>query len=567
MAPSTALAKRPSPADTALMPPPPPPKRIKRPPKVIDEDTYTSALSHIIARDFFPGLLETESTQDYLDALDTGDDEWIDEAEKRVREILSTPRAGRRGVTMTPHTNGLATPRGGSWAGGTPMSTGNGSATPSRESAGDSATSQADAVNLNLSLSDFQRKYTSEDNESFNKVLDRQNTKHREKYRWLWNGNKIPSARQIAQAAHSQKLLTQSAANDKRDARFSTSGNDSASEAGTRLILRPSQDPDARPASISQIRPYEPRNTFMFQPESDISESHPHLTSTYQLSQEASHAPPKSVSYASTRLPTTSLLPSAEDNVPASPSLSAIDAAIAGHPRHRAFSTAAPSLASDAGDGGETPRVAGYKFVDAEPTSAELALQNAAQATSAAPSNAAETRSAKKVRDRNELLQHLLEINSSGGDGNRESATTGANLFSLQTKSRREDLHHRLVDKQLASKRAPLPGSISGSGSDRLAALRGDGAGKTGLATPKFLSSPVVSSRLGGLGDKTPTGRRARMEAGNLTPAAQSLYLKVGRTPGRGGGFDGRAGAGDADGERSARWTPKTLAGLRTRGP
>lgn len=560
MAPSTALAKRPSPADTALMPPPPPPKRIKRPPKVIDEDSYTSALSHIIARDFFPGLLETESTQDYLDALDTGDDEWIDEAEKRVREVLSTPQAGRRGVSMTPRTNDLATPRGGSWGGGTPMSTKNDAATPPLSTASTPTTSQLDAVNLNLSLSDFQRKYTSEDNESFNKVLDRQNTKHREKYRWPWNGNKIPSARQIAQAARSQKLLSQKAANDKRDARFSTTSHESTDNTETSLILRPSQDPDGRPASISQIRPYEPRNTFMFQPSSDISESHPHLPSIYQLSQEASYAPPKSVSYASTRLPTTTSDHAAEsDTVPESPSLSAIDAAIAGHPRHCSFSTAAPSAAfSEAGgrNGGETPRVAGYEFVDAEPTDEELALQRQSQSKTAATigTEVAETRAAKKVRDRNELLQHLLDINSSTGDGSGGSANAGPNLFNLQDKSRREDLHHRLVDKHLASKRAQT------AGSDRLAALRGDVTGRT--ATPKFLSSPVVSGRLSGVGEKTPGGRRTRINAGNLTPAAQSLYQKVGRTPVRSGGFDGSANGG----EESAGWTPKTLAGVRTRG-
>ena len=59
--------------DTDLMPPPPPSKKIKRPKKVIDEETYTEALSKIIARDFFPGLLESETQQEYLDALESKD--------------------------------------------------------------------------------------------------------------------------------------------------------------------------------------------------------------------------------------------------------------------------------------------------------------------------------------------------------------------------------------------------------------------------------------------------------------------------------------------------------------
>ena len=55
---STALTKRS--AAGALMPPPPAPKLIKRPSVVLDEDTYVSAVSHIIRRDFFPGLAESD---------------------------------------------------------------------------------------------------------------------------------------------------------------------------------------------------------------------------------------------------------------------------------------------------------------------------------------------------------------------------------------------------------------------------------------------------------------------------------------------------------------------------
>ena len=62
---SQALMRRSSGNDVALMPPPPF-KRIKRPPKVLDEDEYTQALSDIIARDYFPGLLESQAQHEYL---------------------------------------------------------------------------------------------------------------------------------------------------------------------------------------------------------------------------------------------------------------------------------------------------------------------------------------------------------------------------------------------------------------------------------------------------------------------------------------------------------------------
>src|SRR6266536_1898845 len=105
MASSQALTKRNH--ESSLMPPPPPPKRIKRPSKVLDEDDYTDALSKIIARDFFPGLVETQTQQEYLDALESKDKEWIETAGRRLTEVM-TPgpggrRArGRRGVSMTP---------------------------------------------------------------------------------------------------------------------------------------------------------------------------------------------------------------------------------------------------------------------------------------------------------------------------------------------------------------------------------------------------------------------------------------------------------------------------------
>jgi len=107
--------------DTQLMPPPPPPKRIKRPKNVLDEETYTDAISEIIARDFFPGLLETETQQEYLDALDSQDGTWINSAGRRLQQVM-TPgrRKGRRGTSIQTPLRAMDTPRG--FAGDTPMS-------------------------------------------------------------------------------------------------------------------------------------------------------------------------------------------------------------------------------------------------------------------------------------------------------------------------------------------------------------------------------------------------------------------------------------------------------------
>src|SRR2546421_505519 len=104
--------------DTELMPPPA--KRIKRPPKVLDEDSYTEALSEIIARDFFPGLLETQTQQEYLDALESHNNEWIASAKRKLTQVMTPgPRRGARGTSLQHPVLTSETPR--EYGGDTPM--------------------------------------------------------------------------------------------------------------------------------------------------------------------------------------------------------------------------------------------------------------------------------------------------------------------------------------------------------------------------------------------------------------------------------------------------------------
>src|SRR4051812_44787884 len=95
---STALTKRD--ASTALMPPPPAPKRIKRPNVVLDEDTYVTAVSHIIRRDFFPGLAEADAQRDYLNAVESKDRSWIREAGKKLTQVMTPVPGGKRKVSQ-----------------------------------------------------------------------------------------------------------------------------------------------------------------------------------------------------------------------------------------------------------------------------------------------------------------------------------------------------------------------------------------------------------------------------------------------------------------------------------
>lgn len=484
-APSQALAKRK--AETALMPPPPVPKRIKRPPKVLDEDTYTNALDYIVARDFFPGLLETEAQQEYIDALDSHNDEWIAEAGRKLTQVMTPGPDGRRMYTPKRGT-GFATPLRArvmedtprEWAGETPGS--------AREKEADSGRSKDDVELENMKkmgLGAFQAKYTSEDNESFNALLDRQNQKRASKYAWLWHGNKIPSGRQIAYREREQKLLEAS----KEPQRVRN--NDRA------LVKRDPEkdaDQDARKA-MPEHKAAAPRNALMFAPDS-IEDTH---STRAQEAEARSNMPPKQVLYNNTRLQPPSELNANASSIPPSPSLSAVNDALAGRPR--------PS-ASEAGyTGSETPRVNGYAFVDAEEPEPEPEPTPAADKS---------------------LLQKL----GITGDA-------GPNPFTIKTASKREELHHRLVDKTLKSKKEASGGGVV---NNRLSALKGEHGAANKTPTPKFASSPIVAGK-------------AR---GGLTPAAQRLFNKVGtpRAEGAWSAFGTSSSTPKTPGRDRVRWTP-----------
>jgi protein DGCR14 len=461
---SQALAKRST--DTTLMPPPPPPKRQKRPAKVLDEDVYTGALSHIIVRDFFPGLVESEAQQNYLNALESKNNEWIRDAGRELHQVMTPGPDGRRrlgrGTSFTPSRSfsGGETPR--RWVGATPGQT------PFTEAGGDHfAPEEKPGVDVNMSLGAFQAKYTSEDNESFNSLLDQQNEKRAANYAFFHTGNKIPTNRQIAYREREQKRL------ESGESAKSTALVVKSADGEERQLLaanRPSQDLDARPASVDSFpNRTGPRNTLMFGPDSveDI------VATRAQLSETRSNAAPRATNYAGTRF-APEVQPLA-DLIPPSPSMSAIDAAIAGRP--------IPTESEPGYTGAETPRVNGYAFVDAEPIPSELG-----QPVTDAEADAAEREAALALFPK--------------------ADESGPNLFTIHQRSKREDVHHRLVEKADQARRKGGRGRV-----EELAKL-GITPGRT--PTPKFKSAESLIS-----------GRRA------MTPAAKSLAEKL-RTPRKG---------------------------------
>ncbi|KAG5925937.1 hypothetical protein E4U53_003199 [Claviceps sorghi] len=306
-------------ADTDLMPAPPPIKKIKRPKKVLDEDYYTETLSRIIARDFFPGLLETQIQQEYLDAVESKDAAWISSAGLRLQHVM-TPARHFKQQSARFTTDGGRTP-----------TTVNGD-TPS--SAAPTMVTNKPRLDTNMSLSQFQSTYTSEDNESFYRLVDKQNQKKADKYAWLWRGNKLPSKQMIKQKEVSDKLsLTRGSLVDDGFERKS-------------LAIKDRHDRPARPDAWEAA----PQNSLMYQPQG-LDDG---VVTIAQRAEEASRMPPRSINYANTRAPQPNAI-----RRPPSPTMSAVKDAIAGKPRLR-------DQDSSVVGGDETPRVNGYSFVDDE---------------------------------------------------------------------------------------------------------------------------------------------------------------------------------------------------------
>ncbi|KKK26730.1 hypothetical protein ARAM_000278 [Aspergillus rambellii] len=474
---SQALTKRDS--ETSLMPPPPPPQRIKRPATVLDEDVYTDALSHIIARDYFPGLRESQVKQEYLDALDSKNQEWIASSRRKLRDLIMTPGRSRPrpdSRNMTPGFRGAGagagagalgdTPMG--WGGDTPVSVVSAVSTSSTTTTMTAQQTDPAPDVSKMGLLEFQAKYTGEDNESFNKLLDKQNAKRREKHAWLWNNNKIPSARQIAHRRREAKLI------EARGGKWKT-------DQEKQIAIK--TDLDARPAQPDTWKPAA-ENSLMFPP-SSVEDTHETIQ---QKAEAASRAGPKRVVYQNTRLAEAIFADGARSGPgtipPPSPSISAIQDAIAGRPR--------PTDSEAFYTGGETPRVNGYAFVDEDEPEPE-------------PTTTTTTTNDDDLR--------ML-----GGAGD-----TTPNPFQIKANRRREDLHHRMVDKAARTKRAEKIAQLTKT---PVSVIR------TGTSTPRFASSPKLD-----FGLRTPGQRLGQGGGGGgpntkmLTPAAQKLLSQVGSTP------------------------------------
>ncbi|XP_031491047.1 uncharacterized protein LOC116258085 [Nymphaea colorata] len=167
------------------------PLKRRRPshPIVLDEDTYIAAIEGIIERDFFPDIPKLHDRLDWLSAVRSGDPLQIRDAQLKILERRRASGGGSgsgRHATLTPRSVSVVTP----WTHDrTPDQRQESSI---EENASNPLAGEGDgaepAVDSSLSLDAFLRRYTSEDNDSFSKILEKVNRKRRERNRYLTEG-------------------------------------------------------------------------------------------------------------------------------------------------------------------------------------------------------------------------------------------------------------------------------------------------------------------------------------------------------------------------------------------
>ncbi|KAJ3496694.1 hypothetical protein NLJ89_g10449 [Agrocybe chaxingu] len=311
---------------------------------VLEEEEYTAALSHIIARDFFPSLVHLDATNEYLDALSTRDPHLINASVRRLEELSTPAPSTRRWVPQTP----LQTPLG--YTAETPQRTPipRGEPQPKRT-----------RYDTDMSLDNFQAQYTSEDNSSFTQILDEENRQRKEKWAWAWEAQKRVEQQHAKMIERRERSLIEPptvtgvrgkfAIEQPTVAGLITDGNgegkteedeekgEEMGEQSSAVVLAKQDNApvdvmapqkDTRLAGVDGWK-FKARNSLMFAPDADVSPYNPPPKPAERKDQMA-------VNYASTRLQEDEHRASDAKSVsaPPSPTRSRIDAAITGTPYH-----------------------------------------------------------------------------------------------------------------------------------------------------------------------------------------------------------------------------------------
>jgi protein DGCR14 len=316
---------------------------------ILDEDEYTAALSHIIARDFFPSLVHLDATNLYLDALETRDPQLIGASVRNLESINASVRSTRPWQTPS------ETPYG---AGPSETPVHNHHERPAKRLRYDT----------DISLDAFQARYTSEDNSSFTQILDDENARRREKYGWAWDAQKrVEAQRTKAIEARERALIEMPESAGVREKmrieapvpaglitaqgeeagtgteQNAAGGDGGESGVGKEVVVVPREKgkedededevvdvmapkKDTRSAGVDGWA-FRARNSLMFSPGVDVSPYDPSSAKSTPV-----RGPPKTIKHGNTRLTEQGERMSSSRSEPPSPTQSRVDNAIAGTP-------------------------------------------------------------------------------------------------------------------------------------------------------------------------------------------------------------------------------------------
>ncbi|ODM87990.1 Protein DGCR14, partial [Orchesella cincta] len=165
--------------------------------KVLSEAKFAEALEKIIQRECFPELEKLKAQNAYLDAVANNDVQMMRELTTRYGVGKSTPTFTQ--MRDTPST--FETPSEGLSNSSSPFLRGTDSALPSKDDDNQSVVSSSSSKTTSskkpqeMGLNEFLNKYTSEDDQSFQDIVDEGIRKHKLKYAWLYEQEKVHEER------------------------------------------------------------------------------------------------------------------------------------------------------------------------------------------------------------------------------------------------------------------------------------------------------------------------------------------------------------------------------------